>query len=182
MTAQQAANAHGDSAQDAVFRDGFRHIFRTGGLVAAGRRQEWRQEPLIQVQRADYRFPHLSTNRSNSRRSSSGDACKAARRGLMTISHCGPMSCKRTRSASLIRRFTRLRVTAFPKARGTVNPSLGPSLSWRGTWRQNAAKYLLAIRVPWLYALRKSEVLRIRTRFGKPNLVGVPECSLVADR
>jgi hypothetical protein len=93
---------------------------------------------------------------------------------LITMSHCGPISSKRIRSTSRIRLFTRFRKTAFPKARGTVNPSLGPWPGWRGTWRQNAAKYGLAIRVPWVYALRKSEVLRIRALFGKPKLIGVP--------
>src|SRR5260370_44138 len=48
--------------------------------------------------------------------------------------------------------------------------------------RQNAGKYGPAIRSPWLYALRKSEVLRMRALFGKPNLVGVPQGSFVANR
>jgi len=38
------------------------------------------------------------------------------------------------------------------------------------------------MRFPWLYALRKSEVLRTRALLGNPNLVGVPDGSLVADR
>lgn len=97
------------------------------------------------------------------------------------MSHWEPISWKRSRSTSRIRLFTRFRSTAFPKARGTVNPSLGPWSPSRGTWRQNAAKYGPAIRVPWVYALRKSEVRRIRALFGKPKLIGVPYGSLVAD-
>jgi hypothetical protein len=93
---------------------------------------------------------------------------------LITISHWGAISWNRIRSTSRIRLFTRFRNTALPKARGTVNPSLGPWPGSRGTWRQNAAKYGLAIRVPLLYALRKSEVRRIRALFGKPKLFGVP--------
>src|SRR5580704_9238538 len=151
-------------------------------MVAASRRQEWRKEALVETQSGNHCFPHRVTNRSNSRPSSSGVAFNAARRGLITISHCGPISWNRIRSTSRIRLFTRFRNTAFPKARGTVNPSLGPSSGWRATWRQNAAKYGLAIRVPWVYALRKSEVLRMRALFGKPKLIGVPEGSLVADR
>jgi hypothetical protein len=88
---------------------------------------------------------------------------------LITMSQSGWMSRIRTRIASRNRRFTRFRMTAFPKARGTVKPSLGPSFSPRGIRRQNAAKYGPAIRLPWLYALRKSEVRRIRALFGKAS-------------
>ena len=109
-------------------------------------------------------------------------AVKAARRGLITISHCGPISGKRTRRISRNRLFTRLRFTAFPNARGTVNPSLGPWRPSLGTCRQNAAKYGFVIRLPLLYAVRKSEVRRIRALFGKPKLVGVPDGSLVTHR
>jgi hypothetical protein len=100
---------------------------------------------------------------------------------LITMSHCAATSCRRTRIASRSRLFARFRITAFPKARGTVKPSLGPSSSPRGMRRQNAAKYGPAIRLPWLYALRKSEVRRIRALFGKPKLVGRPHSSLVAN-
>jgi len=98
------------------------------------------------------------------------------------MSHSVPISARRIRSASLKRLLTLLRTTAFPKALETVNPNLGPAPSCRSIRRQKAAKYGPAIRVPWSYALRKSEVLRIRALFGKPNLVGVPDGSLVADR
>src|SRR5580692_5074551 len=174
MAAQQAAKSQPDAARGAVFRNRFEHIFRARGMVAASRWQVRGKESFVETQCRDHCFPHRVTNRSNSRPSSSGVAFNAARRGLITISHCGAISWKRIRSTSRIRLFTRFRSTAFPKARGTVNPSLGPSPAWRGTCRQNAAKYGLAIRVPWVYALRKSEVLRIRALFGKPNLFGVP--------
>jgi hypothetical protein len=97
------------------------------------------------------------------------------------MSQSGEISASRTRSASRIRRFTRFRSTAFPNARGTVNPSLGPLSGWRSTRRQNAAKHRPVIRFPSLYALRKSAVRRIRAVFGKPKLVGVPDGSLVAN-
>src|SRR5689334_17825135 len=97
------------------------------------------------------------------------------------MSQCGEIWCIRARIASRNRLLTRFLFTAFPKARGTVKPNLGPSPSPRGIRRQNAAKYGPAIRLPWLYALRKSEVRRIRALFGKPKLVGVPDSSLVAD-
>src|SRR5260370_22047405 len=182
MTGEQAAQAHPDAAQGAILVHRLEHVFRTSGAETAGRGKERRDEALVETQRGDYCLAHFFPSRSNSRRSSSGDAFKAARRGLMTISHCCDISAKRSRSASLIRLFARFRSTAFPKARGRVNPSLGPSSAARGTRRQNAAKYGPAIRSPWLYALRKSEVLRMRALFGKPNLVGVPQGSFVANR
>jgi hypothetical protein len=100
---------------------------------------------------------------------------------LITISHSGATSGNRTRSASRILRFTRFLSTALPNARGTVNPKRGPSSDSRGTRRQNAAKHRPVNRFPSLYALRKSDVRRIRTLFGKPKLVGVPKGSLVAN-
>jgi hypothetical protein len=100
---------------------------------------------------------------------------------LITIFHSGATSDSRTRSASRILRFTRFRSTAFPNARGTVNPSLGPSLRSGCTRRQNATKYRPVNRFPSLYAFRKSAVRRIRALFGKPKLVGVPKGSLVAN-
>jgi hypothetical protein len=151
-------------------------------MKTAGRWQERGHGPLIETQGGDYRFPHCVMSRSTSRRSSSGDAVKAARRGLMTMSHSGAKSRKRIRKVSRNRLFTLFRLTAFPKARGTVNPSLGPSPPTRGTLRQKAAKYWPAIRIPSWYALRNSEAFRIRALFGKPRLVGVPNGSLVANR
>ena len=140
MAAQQASKAQRDSAPRAVFLDSFQHVFRTGWMEAAGGWQQRRKKALVETQSGDYRFPHCVTNRSTARRSSSGDAVKAARRGLITMSHCGPISGKRTRRISRNRLFTRLRFTAFPNARGTVNPSLGPCRPSLGTCRQNAAK------------------------------------------
>ena len=182
MAAQHASKAQRDSAPRAVFLDSFQHIFRTGWMEAAGGWQQRRKKALVETQSRDYRFPHCVTNRSTARRSSSGDAIRAARRGLITISHCGPISGRRTRRISRNRLFTRFRLTAFPNARGTVNPSLGPWRPSLGTCRQNAAKYGFVIRLPLLYAVRKSEVRRIRALFGKPKLVGVPDGSLVTHR
>ena len=42
----------------------------------------------------------------------------------------------------------RFRLGALPNFRGMVNPSLGPSPAPRGTSRQKAEKYALAIRFP----------------------------------
>jgi len=181
MAAQQPQQASPNSTQNTVSFNRFHHVFRTGGRKPAGRRQKRRHKAFVEPQSSNYGLLHCVTNRSTSRRSSSNGATIAGRRGLITMSHSGATSDNRTRSASRILRFTRFRNTAFPKARGTVNPSLGPLLGSRSTRRQNAAKHRPVNRFPSLYALRKSAVRRIRAPFGKPKLVGVPDGSLVAD-
>ena len=158
MAAQQTAQSHPDAPQGAIAIHCFHHVFRTGGRKPAGRRQERRNETFIETQSSDYCFLHCATNRSTSRRSSSTGAAIAGRRGLITISHSGATSGNRTRSASRSRRFTRFRNTAFPKARGTVKPSRGPSLDTpgsglRSTRRQKAAKYRPVNRVPLVVGL-----------------------------
>ena len=52
--------------------------------------------------------------------------------------HCGLNRSRCKRTASRIRRLMRLRTTALPSARGTVNPIRGPSLP--GSRTQKAAK------------------------------------------
>jgi len=201
MAAQQPPRTHPDAARGSIFIDGFQHVFRTRGMETAGRRQKRRNAALVTFKDGDYDFAHCVIRRPTSRRRSSVEAVSAARRRLMTISHSGANSWRRTRSISRIRLFIRFRTTAFPKARGRVKPKRGPGLS--GTLRQNAVKYCPAIRFPWVYALRKSEVLRIRSRFrnrsergafawgeGAPSvcggrkteLSGVPDGPLVAHR
>ena len=66
-------------------------------------------------------FDHLSSARSISAKG----ALSAARRGLMTMSHCGPNSARCSRNASRRRRLIRLRTTAPPIARGTVSAQPG---------------------------------------------------------
>src|SRR5580704_19415653 len=148
MAPQQTAQTHPDAAQDAIAIHCFHHVFRAGGRKPASRRQIRRHETFVETQGSDHCFLHCATNRSTSRRSSSTGAAIAGRRGLITISHSGATSGKRTRSASRSLRFTRFLSTALPKARGTVNPSRGPSSWVRTTRRQKAAKYLLVYRVP----------------------------------
>jgi hypothetical protein len=64
------------------------------------------------------------------------------------MSHLQPISGKRTRNNSLIRRLARFRFTAFPNALGTVKPSLGPSPGARSSRRQKAEKYRPVKRMP----------------------------------
>jgi hypothetical protein len=87
---------------------------------------------------------------------------------LMTMDHWGfnRSSCRRT--ASRTRRLIRLRTTAFPRARGVVNPICGPSGSVSRT--QKAAKRDPEKRVPLSYTRRKSFDRSRRTRLGKPGM------------
>ena len=90
------------------------------------------------MQGENYDPLHFENNLSTSRASSAGAASSAARRGLNTISQCGSTSPNLSRTTSRNRRRIRFLTTALPKARGVVNPTLGPSaLSVR---KQNAAK------------------------------------------
>jgi len=140
MAAQQPAQSQPNSARHTIFIDRFQHVFRTSGGKAAGRRQKRRHEAFVETQASDYCFLHCATSRSTSRCSSSTGAAIAGRRGLITMSHSGASSDNRTRSASRILRLTRFLSTAFPNARGTVNPSLGPAPGSRSARLQNAAK------------------------------------------
>jgi hypothetical protein len=148
MAAQQAAEAHTDTAGSPIPAHRFQHVFRARRMKPAGGGQHRREEPFVEAQSSDHRFPHCEIKRSSDCWRSWGDALSARRRGLITTSHRGSISEKRSRKASRKRRFTRFRLTARPKARGTVNPSLGPSPSGRWTARQNAAKQGPEIRAP----------------------------------
>ena len=148
MTPQQAADAHANPASRAVPAHRFQHVLGARGMKPAGGGQQRRKEPFVEAQSCDHRFPHCEIKRSTERWRSWGDALSARRRGLMTTSHRGSISERRSRKASRKRRFTRFRLTARPKARGTVNPSLGPSPSGRWTARQKAAKQGPEIRAP----------------------------------
>jgi hypothetical protein len=157
MAARQTPQPQAHSSESAVAGHSLQHVFRAGWIKPAGRGQQRRYKPLIETQRRDYGFLHCATNRSTSRRNSWTGAAIAGRRGLITISHSGAISIRRVLKASRSLRFTRLRNTAFPNARGTVNPSRGPlhltscgldaspcgidtSGAQRSTRRQNAAK------------------------------------------
>jgi hypothetical protein len=100
----------------------------------------------------------------------------ARRRGLMTISHPPPAKCRRSRTASRIRRLIRFRTTAPPRARGQVNPTrIAPSPLFR---RQKAANRGPENLAPLSYTLRKSLERRMRALLGKPAI----PLPLVADR
>jgi len=89
-------------------------------------------------------------------------------RGLMTISHPGPTRSRRARTASRTRRLIRFRITAPPRARGQVNPTLAhPSLLFRRQKAENSGPENLA---PSSYTLRKSLERRMRALFGKPAM------------
>ena len=92
----------------------------------------------------------------------------ARRRGLMTISHPAPGCSRRTRTASRTRRLILFRITAPPRARGQVNPTLTPpSPLFRRQKAENSGPENLA---PLSYTLRKSLERRMRADLGKPAM------------
>lgn len=122
VTAQKASRSEVYAADGTVFLDRLAHVFGAGRVEAAGGRQKRREKALVGAQQKDQDLAHRSTTLSTSRFNSSNEASRARRLGLMTISQFGPISGIRTRKASRTRRRMRLRTTALPSARGTVNP------------------------------------------------------------
>jgi len=128
MAAAEPFQPQPDAAQDTVSRDGVHHVLRTGRPEAARRRQPGRNGCFIKSQQAENDHArHRSISLSNCRVNSANGASAAARRGFRTMSNAGSICFNRTRSCSRIRRRIRLRITAFPTARGIVKPMRGPS-------------------------------------------------------
>jgi hypothetical protein len=168
MAAQQSFQAHPDPSRRAVFFHGLTHILRTCRMKPAGRRQQRGETNLVNPQGYEDSPLHRRKSLSISRSSSGKGASFAFLRGLMTIEHCGLRRCRQSRAASRTRLLMRLRTTALPSARGTVNPILGPCSS--AVRAQNAVKQEPEYRTPCSYTLRKSEERNRRTLFGKPAI------------
>lgn len=168
MTTKEPPDSQPQTRQQTMLFDGLVHIFRAGWVKTACGRKQRRYAPLVQTQDACHEFTH----RSNSRRTSVSRVRNSIEsrglRGLNTMSHTGGRPARFSRTASRIRRFMRLRTTAFPIARGTVKPTRGPS-SRDSCRRQNAANKGQECRKPWSYTFRKSLRRRIRNSFGNPN-------------
>jgi len=101
-------------------------------------------------------FRHSSMMRPKAFSMAEKLASSAARRGLSTMSHCGPIFPRWSRNAARSRLLIRLRMTAPPMARGTVSPRRGPIIcvapennSDPGRALQNAANRGPEIRKPW---------------------------------
>jgi hypothetical protein len=147
MAARQTAQPHPDSFPTSVALDRLAHVVRTRRVEAAGGGQQRRDTNLVYAQNPDQDPSQRRKRRSTSARSSGKGAFSAFLRGLMTMDHCGfnRSRCKRTASRTL--RLIRLRTTALPRARGTVNPIRGPSAA--SDRSRNAAKSGPECRAPW---------------------------------
>jgi len=181
MALSQPFEPHPHAFCDAICLDGLDHVFRTGRMKTAGGRQHRRDPSSVHTQHRQRQCPHFSTIFPIPRSISTKGASSAARRGLITISHCAPNSLLWSRNASRILRLIRFRTTAFPNARGTVVPIRGPEESFR--LRQKAANIGQVTRIPLSYTARKSADRRIREVRENPSLgFGRPDGSFVADR
>jgi hypothetical protein len=147
MTSRQTPQSHPHPFGRAVSLDSFTHIVRTGRVKAARRGQPGGHTKLIYADGPRYDPLQRRNRRSTSRCSSCVEASNALRRGLMTMDHWGFNRSRWKRTASRTRRLIRLRTTAFPRARGVVNPMCGPSGSVSRT--QKAANRDPEKRVPW---------------------------------
>lgn len=127
VAAAEPFTAQPNAADDAIPGHGVHHVLRTGRPETASRGQPGRDGCLIKSQQADDDYArHRSISLSNCRIKSGRGASAAARRGFKTISRHASNSRRWRRNCSRIRRRIRLRITAFPTARGMVNPTRGP--------------------------------------------------------
>src|ERR1017187_1832843 len=139
MAAPQSLQAKPHATRHAVRSNGFHHVFRTSGGKTAGGGQKRGNQIFIALEGGDHNSLHRANIRPISLQSSSKGASRTLRRGLKTMEHRAGRFCRCLRTASRIRRFSRLRTTALPTARGTVKPKrVGNSLSPER--RQKAAK------------------------------------------
>jgi hypothetical protein len=135
----QSFDAEPAAANQAVTFNSVVHVFRAGGIKAAGGWQERRHHYLIYAEESakgsgresgDWALEERKENSFAISDWSSGNGIsREDRRGLMTTFH-GLLSLSNwSRTASRNRRLTRLRTFARPSARGVVKPILGPGLS-----------------------------------------------------
>ena len=139
VAAPEPLQSQPDASHDAMFSDRFCHVFGAGWIKPARRGQKRRDHSLVDAQRGDQDCLHLANSRPTSRHTSSKGASKTLRLGLKMMAQFDGSACTCFRTASLNRRFRRLRSTAFPSVRGTVKPKRdghGSPISRR----QNAAK------------------------------------------
>jgi len=158
MAAQQSKQRHPTAPQNSVSLHCLDRIFRAGGNVPAGRREQRRDGPLVGLQQLErrefcnvshsysipgrgFRLPELASSEDaggrsfcsttvKARRISSSTAWKSAVTsdffGFITTSASTFDGGCESRTASRKRRFMRLRSTAPPSARLTVNPTRSP--------------------------------------------------------
>jgi hypothetical protein len=169
MAARKSAQAHADAFPYAVLFDGVLHIFRTGGMKAARRGKQGRNDQFVDPDQSNgddawqrYLLLHCSITFLTARSSSVKGAVSAVRRGLSTMSHSGLSFARCRRNASRKRRLMRFRTTLPPIALGTVSPNRGLQPLPFSRARQKAANKGPETRLPWSYTFRKSAVRRAR--------------------
>src|ERR1017187_705894 len=140
MTPQQPPTRHHSAAHRAMPLDRFHRVFRTSRHVAARRRKRWRNPPFVKPQQPQQGRLHFSTSffaiASSARPTSSSTTANSSFStdffGLITTStpttSTAPASAssnedRRSRTASLSRRFIRFRSTAPPHS---PHPPLHP--------------------------------------------------------
>src|SRR5581483_6452085 len=145
MAAQQPPHAFDPAVYSAVALHGLQGVLRAGWHIAAGWQKHRRQQPLIEpdaLQQHSFHecFPAgwarvlgfcsfclMARNACcTSLWITENSACAAERLGLITTSTGKFKALRLKRAASRRRRFRRLRWTAPPSARPTVNPIRGP--------------------------------------------------------
>jgi hypothetical protein len=136
-----------DTFAASVALDRFDHVFRARRIVTAGRGKQRGNERLIPSQDTDDKALHLQKTRFISRQRSGRGASNAVLRGLKTRTQPSASAWSSARTASRMRRRIRFRMTAFPNARGHVNPNR-EGLLGSASLAQKATKYRLEIRVP----------------------------------
>src|ERR1019366_10111907 len=86
MAADNAPQSLADAAPHSVFFHRLHHIYRTGRLKPAGRRQHRRKPTLVDTQRAYDKLLHFSIIPASARSRSANGARIDALRGLNTMS------------------------------------------------------------------------------------------------
>ncbi len=139
VAAAQPLHTQPHALNGSVFFDRLEHVLGACRIISASGRQERRDHQFVALEGHGYDCLHLANNRPTSRRKSSNGASSTLRRGLKTIFQLSGSRSNWDRTASRIRRFSRLRVTAFPNARGTVKPKRA-GVGGPDARRQKAAK------------------------------------------
>jgi hypothetical protein len=139
MATAEPFEAHPYSSQRATLRYGFHHVLGAGWIVAASRGQERRNKNLVKSESGDQDCLHRANTRPISRHRSLKGASRTVRLGLNTTAQSVGRVSSRVRTAARMRRLMRFRYTAFPTARGTVNPKREGRFA-SSLRRQNAAK------------------------------------------
>lgn len=150
-----------------MFFNGLNAIFRTCWIKSTCFRQKWRNPFFIHSQSSDaessqpfFKEVDHSINRSKSASNSWKGARSSPRFGMITILN-RPTPCCFFLKTSRIRRFARIRKTAFPNRLETTNPTV-----LRLDSKKRHFIYLPLQTLPFLKTSLKSDFFRRITFFG----------------